>query len=85
MPDATGDRFTHTDIDLMRARIKLTPGQRLQAMFDAHAMLVGIARGRLRARHPDLSDHDLNLKVIEEIERAKRLPSRSHAVSRHPA
>lgn len=76
-------RFTHTDIDLLRARIKLTPGQRLQAMFDAHAMLVGITRGRLRARYPDLSDHDLNLKVIEEIERTKHLPSRSHAVSRH--
>lgn len=85
MPDVIDARFTHTDIDLMRARIKLTPGQRLQAMFDAHAMLVGITRGRLRARYPDLSDHDLNLKVVEEIERAKRLPSRSHAVSRHSA
>ncbi len=85
MPDAVRDRFTHTDIDLMRARMKLTPGQRLQAMFDAHAMMVGVTRGRLRGRYPDLSDHDLNLKVIEEIERAKRLPSRSHAVSRHPS
>ena len=76
-------RFTHTDIDLMRARMKLTPSQRLQSMIDAHALLVGIMRGRLRVQYPELSDRELNLKVIEEIERAKRLPSRSHAVSRH--
>lgn len=76
-------RFTHTDIDLLRARMKLTPGQRLQAMLDAHAVMVGITRGRLRSRYPELSDRALNLKVIEEIERAKRLPSRSHALSRH--
>ena len=85
MSERTERRFTHTDIDLMRARMKLTPGQRLQAMFDAHALLVGVTRGRLRARYPDLSDRDLNLKVIEEIERAKRLPSRPHPLSRHSA
>lgn len=83
MSQVANRRFTHTDIDLMRARMKLTPSQRLQAMFDAHAMLVGITRGRLRVRYPALSDRDLNLKVIEEIERAKRLPSRSHALSRY--
>lgn len=77
------DRFTHTDMDLLRLRMRLTPGQRLQAMFDAHAFLVGVTRGRLRPRYPQLSDRQLNLKVIEEIERAKRLPSRSHAVSRY--
>lgn len=69
-------RPTHTDIDLLRARMKLTSGQRLQAMIDANAVLTGIIRGRLRTRFPDLSDRDLNLKVIEEIERAKRLSTR---------
>ena len=67
---------THTDIDLLRARMRLTPGQRLQAMFDAHTVLVGIIRGRLRTRFLELSDRDLNLKVIEEIERARRLSTR---------
>lgn len=83
MSDPKERRFTHTDIDLLRARMKLTPGQRLQAMLDAHAVMVGITRGRLRPRYPELSDRELNLKVIEEIERVKRLPSRSHALSRH--
>ena len=67
-------RFTHTDIDLLRARMKLTPSQRLQAMLDAHSLMVGVTRGRLRTRYPELSDRELSLKVIEEIERAKRLP-----------
>ena len=64
--------FTHTDIDLIRLRLKLSPGQRLQAMFDARALLVGFIRGRLRQRHPDISERDLNLKVLEEIERGQR-------------
>jgi len=67
-------RFTHTDIDLLRARMKLTPGQRIQAMLDTHALMVGIMRGRLRTRYPELSDRELNLKVVEEMERTKRLP-----------
>src|SRR5690606_25117114 len=49
-------RFAHTDIDLLRVRMKLTPGHRLQAMLDAHAVMVGITRGRLRLRYPELSD-----------------------------
>ena len=83
MPDSKERRFAHTDIELLRARMKLTPGQRLQAMLDTHALVVGITRGRLRPRYPELSDRALNLKVIEELERVKRLPSRSHALSRH--
>jgi hypothetical protein len=84
MTQAQKLRFTHTDIDLMRARMKLTLGQRLQVMLDGHVLLVGITRSRLRGRYPALSDRDLNLKVIEDIKRVKRLPSRSHTVSRHP-
>ena len=36
MPDTKDERFTHTDMDLMRARLNLTPGHRLQAMFAAY-------------------------------------------------
>ena len=71
--------FTHTDIDLLRARMKLTPSQRIQVMLDAHALMVGITRGRLRPHYPALSDRELNLKVIEEMERTKR-PSRYASV-----
>ncbi len=39
---------SHTDVELLRLRLSLTPGQRLQAMFDARYLLVGLIRGRLR-------------------------------------
>jgi hypothetical protein len=61
---------THSDIGLLRLRLSLSPGQRLQAMLDARALLVGIIRGRLRKKYPDLSEAELNMKVLEEIDRA---------------
>jgi hypothetical protein len=70
-------------MDLLLLRMQLTPGQRLQAMLDAHALLVGVIRGRLRDRYPDLPERELNLKVVEEIERARRFPSRPQPLSRH--
>ena len=66
-------RFTHTDMELMRLRLSLSPGQRIQAMLDARALLVGMIRGRLRTRYPDLPDSELNLKLLEEIERARSI------------
>jgi hypothetical protein len=63
----------------------LTPGQRLQAMFDARAFLVGTIRGRLRQRYPDIPEAELNLKVLEEIERAQSVKSWSESLSRHSA
>ena len=61
--------FTHTDIELMKARMKLSPGQRIQAMLDARALLFGIMRGRIRQQYPDLAERAFNVKVIEEIDR----------------
>ena len=77
--------FTHTDLELMRLRMNLSPGQRLQAMLDARAVLVGIIRGRLRKRYPNLSNRELNLKILEEIERAQRAGSQPNPFSRYPA
>jgi hypothetical protein len=85
MAQTSTRRFTHTDIELMRLRINLSPGQRLQAMLDARALLVGIIRGRLLSRYPELSDREMNLKVLEEIERAHRIQARPHPFSRHSA
>jgi hypothetical protein len=64
---------THTDIQLLQLRLALSPGQRIQAMLDARALLVGIIRGRLRKKYPDLPETDFNMKVLEEIERAKNI------------
>lgn len=76
-------RWTHTDMELMRLRLALTPGQRLQAMFDARAFLAGTIRGRLRRQYPDIPEAELNLKVLEEIERAKSVRPWSQSLSRH--
>lgn len=78
-------RFTHTDMELMRLRLSLSPGQRIQAMLDARALLVGMIRGRLRAKYPDLQGAELNLKLLEEIERAHNVKPWLQSVSRNPA
>ena len=73
MAQETTRKFTHIDIGLMRLRLSLTSGQRIQAMLDARAVLVGMIRGRLRRQYPDLPEAELNLKLLEEIERAKNV------------
>ena len=74
---------SHTDVELLRLRLSLTPGQRLQAMFDARYLLVGLIRGRLRQQHPELSDVELNLKMLEEIERIQNVRFRPQEESDH--
>lgn len=64
--------FDPVDLDLMRLVGRLTPGQRIQRLLDARELLVGMIRGQLRRQYPRLSDREINLKVLEEIERAKR-------------
>jgi hypothetical protein len=85
MSQQTLSQFTHTDTELLRLRLALTPGQRLQAMFDARSLLVGIIRGRLRQQYPNLPDPELNLKMLEEIERAQNVKSQPQLFSRHSA
>lgn len=65
--------FAQTDMELMRLRLSLSPGQRIQAMLDARALVVGLIRGRLRTQYPDLTEAELNLKMLEEIERAQHV------------
>jgi hypothetical protein len=65
-------RFDPADHAFMRLRGRLSPGARLQAMLDARAWVVGAMRARLRRLHPDLSPQEINLKIIEELDRAGR-------------
>jgi hypothetical protein len=65
-------RFDLVDLDQMRLLGRLSPGRRIQVMLDARELAVGLIRGRLRRRYPHLSPHEINLKVLEEIERADR-------------
>ena len=63
-------RFDPVDFDQMRLLARLSPGQRIRVMLDARELAVGLIRGRLRRRHPDLSPCALDLKVLEEIDSA---------------
>ena len=58
------------DIDQIRLTARLSPGQRIQRLLDARALAVGLIRGRVRRQHPELSTAALNLKVLEELDRA---------------
>jgi hypothetical protein len=73
-------RFDPIDHRFMRLRGRLSPGERLLAMLAAREWVVGAIRSRLRPRYPDLSPEDLNLKVLEEIERAERRQARPHSL-----
>ena len=77
--------FTHIDIELMRLRSSLSAGQRIQAMLDARALVVGMIRGRLRKQYPDMPEAELNLKMLEEIERAQNVKPWLQSISRHSA
>ena len=70
-------RFGPVDIELLYIRSKLSPSQRLQAMLDARELIVGLIRGRLRQQYPHLSTREINLKVLEEIDRAQQIRPRS--------
>ncbi len=67
-----GGQITHIDIDLMRLRLNLSPGQRILAMLNARELVIAMKRGRLKQQQPELSDHEIGLLIIEEIEFAKR-------------
>ena len=63
------------DLDQIQLTRRLSPGQRIQRLLDAREVVVGLIRGRLRRRYPELSNAALNLKVLEELDRAERTRS----------
>ena len=68
-------RFDPVDKEQMRLLSQLSPGGRIRVMLDARELAVGLIRGRLRRQFPDLPLPKLNLKVLEELERANRASS----------
>lgn len=64
--------FNRVDLTQMRLLARLSPAQRLRTMLDARELAVGLIRGRLRRRYPDLSEMEINLKLLEELARAQR-------------
>ncbi len=70
--DTNDDPFDPIDHAFMRLRGRMSPGERLQAMLAAREWVVSAMRSRLRRRYPGLSPQEINLKVLEEIERVER-------------
>lgn len=65
-------RFDPIDVDQIRLARGLSAGQRIQRLLHARALAVGLIRGRLRRLYPDLTTREINLKMIEEVDRARR-------------
>jgi hypothetical protein len=65
--------FQFDDVDWVQVRLlqKLQPGQRLRVMLDARELVVGLIRGQLCRRYPDLSEREINLKLLEELDRGR--------------
>ncbi len=62
----------HSDyLEQIRLLAKTPPHKRVRAMLDARELAVGLIRGRLRRKYPDLSVNMLNLKVLEVLARAR--------------
>ncbi|MCR4406448.1 MAG: hypothetical protein NUW24_05935 [Anaerolineae bacterium] len=72
MDSTTIYHFDPIDLEQARLRGRLPPARRIQAMLDARELAVGLIRGRLRRQYPHLPPHEINLKVLEEIDRAGR-------------
>ena len=45
-------------------------------MLDAREMRAGRIRGRQKQQHPHLSNQELDLKALEEVERVQKIHSR---------
>lgn len=73
-------QFDPLDAELVHARARLSIGQRIQSMLDAREMLVGLIRGRLRRRFPHLTPQELNLKVLQEIERVNKIRPKPYSI-----
>jgi hypothetical protein len=69
----TSYRFDPVDVEQIRLLGRLSPGGRIRVMLDARELAVGLIRGRLRRQYPDLSLRELNMKVLEEIDRVGRM------------
>lgn len=74
-------RFDPVDHRFMRFRGRLSPGERLVAMLAAREWVVSTMRVRFARRYPELSSQDINLKVLQEIDRVERRQARSKPLS----
>jgi hypothetical protein len=72
-------QFPLLDKEKVLARSKMTPGERILTMLEEREKIVEAIRVRLRQEYPDLSPREINLKMLEEIERMKEAEDRAYA------
>ncbi len=75
--EVTQYKFDPVDIEQMRLRASLSPARRIQVMLDAREFVMGLKRGRLQKRYPDLSAQEINLKLLEELSHVRTAFPRS--------
>ncbi len=59
--------FYSDHLQQIRLLAMIPPHKRVRAMLDARELAVGLMRGRLRRKYPNLSVRELNLKVLEKL------------------
>jgi hypothetical protein len=69
------------DMEAIRLTARLSASMRIRRLLNTRALLVAIMRGRLQRQYPHVSARELNLKVLEEIERVEKSHTRPHLVS----
>lgn len=67
------DAPDRTQVNLLAG---LPAARRVRIMLDAREFAVGLMRGRLHRRYPELSVMEINLKVLEELTRAEQRAAR---------
>jgi hypothetical protein len=62
----------HTvDREQLKLLLALPAHKRIRVMLDARELAVGMMRGRMRKKYPHLTINMLNMKVLEELARAR--------------
>ena len=71
---ATETTYHFDPLDLVQVRLlaDLPAERRVRIMLDARELAVGLIRGRLREQMPHSSLKELNLSLLEEIERGEK-------------
>lgn len=75
-------RFDPVDIVQLELLAALPPEHRIQVMLDAQALVRGVIRGRLQRQHPNATEQELSMLLLEELERANQRQSRPQLIRR---
>lgn len=78
-------RFDPVDRQQIRLLIGLPAYKRIRAMMDARELALGLVRGRIRCRNPDLTETQLNLQILEATTNVQQTKTRPGAFPRYPS